>query len=73
MCFCDSDYNHVSYCAIAVDVCFFTAICDEEWIQSQVDMHKFKYEELTLECGELINILVGMTVHMERNKWRAVI
>ena len=35
-------------------------------------MLKTAFEELTLERGEVINIL-GMTVHMERDKGRAVI
>ena len=35
-------------------------------------MLKTAFEELTLERGEVINIL-GMTVHMERDNGRAVI
>ena len=35
-------------------------------------MLKIAFEELTLERGEVINIL-GMTVHTERGKGRAVI
>ena len=35
-------------------------------------MLKGAFEELTLERGDVINIL-GMTVHMERDKGRAVI
>ena len=55
-----------------MDDCFFAATRDQEWIQSQVDVLKTAFEELTLERGDVINIL-GMTVHMERDKWRAVI
>ena len=62
--FVKSESNHISYCAITVDDCFFAATRDQEWIQSQVDMLKTAFEELTLERGEVINIL-GMTVHME--------
>ena len=70
--FVKSESNHISYCAITVDDCFFAATRNQEWIQSQVDMLKTAFEELTLERGEVINIL-GMTVHMERDKGRAVI
>ena len=64
--------NQISYCAITVNDCFFAATRDQEWIQSHADMLKTAFEELTLERGEAINIL-GMTVHMERDKGRAVI
>ena len=70
--FVKSENNHTSYCAITVDDCFFAATRDQEWIQPQVDMLKTALEELTLERGEVSNIL-GMTVHMERDIERAVI
>ena len=70
--FVKGENNKVSYCAITVDDCFFAATRDEEWIQSSVDMLKRAFDELTLERGDVINIL-GMTVHMERDKGRAVI
>ena len=70
--FVKSESNQISYCAITVDDCFFAATRDQEWIQSQVDMLKTAFEELTLEHGEVINFL-GMTVHMEKDKGRAVI
>ncbi len=70
--FVKSENNHISYCALTVDECFFAATRDQEWIQSQVDMLKTAFEELTVERREVINIL-GMTVHMERDKRRAVI
>ena len=38
--FVKCEHNHVSYCAITVNDCFFAAIRDEERIQSQVDMLK---------------------------------
>ena len=62
----------VSYCAITVDDCFFVTTRDEDWINEQAEMLKRAFEELTLDRGEVINIL-GMTVHMERNKGRAVV
>ena len=34
-----------------MDDCFFAATRDQEWIQSQVDMLKTAFEELTLERG----------------------
>ena len=55
-----------------MDDCFFAATRDQGWIQSQVDMLKPAFEELTLERGEVIEIL-GMTVRMEKDKGRAVI
>ena len=70
--FVKSESNYISYCAITADDCFFAATRDQEWIQSQVDMLKTAFGELTLERGEVINTL-GMTVHMERDKGRAVI
>ena len=62
----------VSYCAITVDDCFFAITRDEEWINETINMLKAAFEELTVERGENINIL-GMTVHLERTKGRAVI
>ena len=62
----------VSYCAITVDDCFFVTTRDEDWINEQAEMLKGAFEELTLDRGEVINIL-GMTVHMERDKRRAVV
>ena len=64
--------NLESYCAITVDDCFFAASRDDEWVNLSVNMLKEAFDELTLERGEVINIL-GMTVHMERDKRRAVI
>ena len=64
--------NLVSYCAITVDDCFFASSRDDEWVNLSVNMLKAAFDELTLERGEVINIL-GMTVHMERDKRRAVI
>ena len=65
--FVKSESNQISYCANTVDDCFFVATRNQEWIQSQVDMLQIAFEELTLERGEVINIL-GTTVHMERTK-----
>ena len=55
-----------------VDDCFFAITRDEDWINESIDMLKAAFEELTVERGEIINIL-GMTVHMERERRRAVI
>ena len=70
--FVKCEHNQVSYCAVTVDDCFFAATRDEEWINSQVEMLKAAFDELTLQRGEAINILV-MTVYMERDKGRAVV
>ena len=67
-----SEGSKVAYCAITVDDCFFAITKDEVWINEAIDMLKGAFEELTVERGETINIL-GMTVHMERAKKRAVI
>ena len=67
-----SEGNKVSYCAITVDDCFFAMTRDEDWINESIEMLKGAFEELTVERGESINIL-GMTVHMERDKGRALI
>ena len=67
-----SDAGRVCYCAVTVDDCFFVATRDENWILENVKMLQDAFEELTLERGETINIL-GMTVHMERDKKRASI
>ena len=61
-----SDAGRVSYCAVTVDDCFFVATRDENWILENVKMLQDAFEELTLERGETINIILGMTVHMER-------
>ena len=50
--FVKSESNQISYCAITVDDCFFAATRDQEWIQSQVDMLRTAFEELTLERGK---------------------
>ena len=47
--FVKSENNQISYCAITVDDCFFAATRNQEWIQSQVDMVKTAFEELTLD------------------------
>ena len=67
-----TDGNRVSYCAITVDDCFFAITRDENWINAAITMLKGAFEELTVERGETINIL-GMTVHMDRKKKRAII
>ena len=64
--------DKVSYCAITVDDYFFAITKDEEWIAEAIDMLKRAFEELTVDLGETINIL-GMTVHMDRERRRAVI
>ena len=64
--------NNISYCAITVVDESFATARDQEWIQSQVDTLKPAFEEITLERGEVINIL-GMNVRIERDKGRAVI
>ena len=48
--FVKSENNQISCCD-----CFFAATRNQEWIQSQVDMLKNAFEELTLERGEVIN------------------
>ena len=64
--------DKVSYCAITVDDCFFAITKDEDWIGEAIDMLKRAFDELTVDRGETINIL-GMTVHMNRERKRAVI
>ena len=67
-----SEGDKVAYCAITVDDCFFAMSKDEEWIQSSVKMLQEAFNELTMDRGDVINIL-GMTVTMDRVKKRAVI
>ena len=50
---------------MTVDDCFFAMTKDEDWINQSIDMLKAAFDELTVERGEVINIL-GMTVTMER-------
>ena len=64
--------SKVAYCAITVDDCFFAITRDEDWNNESINMLKAAFEELTVERGETINIL-GMTVHMERERGRAVV
>ena len=64
--------DKVSYCAIKVDDCFFAITKDEDWIGEAIDMLKRAFDELTVDRGKTINIL-GMTVHMDRERRRAVI
>ena len=67
-----SEGHKISYCAITVGDCFFAITRDEDWIKESIEMLKGAFEELTVERGDSINIL-GMTVHMERDKGRALI
>ena len=67
-----SEGHKISYCAITVGDCFFAITRDEDWIKESIEMLKGAFEELTVERGDSINIL-GMTVHMERVKGRALI
>ena len=57
---------------ITVYDCFFVTTRDEDWVNEEAEMLKRAFEELTLDRGEVINTL-GMTVHMERDKGRAVV
>ena len=67
-----SEGHKISYCAITVGDCFFAITRDEDWIKESIEMLKGAFEELTIERGDSINIL-EMTVHMERDKGRALI
>ena len=67
-----SEGNKVAYCAVTVDDCFFAMTKDEDWINQSIDMLKAAFDELTVERGEVINIL-GMTVTMDRAMGKAVI
>ena len=52
--------------------CFFAITRDEGWINEAITMLNGAFEELTVEREETINYL-GMTVHMNRVKRRAII
>jgi hypothetical protein len=67
-----SEGNKVSYCAITVDDCFFATTRDEEWANSGIKMLEQAFEEVTVERGDVINIL-GMTVTMDRVNKAAII
>ena len=60
-----SEGNKVSYCAITVDDCFFVTSRDPEWAEMGIKMLQEAFEEVTVERGDVINIL-GMTVTMDR-------
>ena len=67
-----SEGDKVSYCAITVDDCFFATTRDEEWTNSNIKMLEKAFEEVTVEQGDVINIL-GMTVTMDRANRTAII
>ena len=67
-----SEGNKVAYCAVTVDDCFFAMTKDEDWINQSIDMLKAAFDELTVERGEVFNIL-GMTMTVDRAMGKAVI
>jgi hypothetical protein len=67
-----SEGNKVSYCAITVDDCFFVTSRDEEWANMGIKMLEEAFDEVTVERGDVINIL-GMTVTMDRVNKVAII
>ena len=68
----NSEGNKVSYCALTVDDCFFASSRDEEWANMGIKMLEEAFDEVTLERGDVINI-VGMTVTMDRVNKVAII
>jgi hypothetical protein len=64
--------TNVAYCGATVDDCLFVTTNDERWIQEQIAVLKEKYEEVTIEIGEEIN-LIGMNVKIDYDKGRVVL
>ena len=62
----------MAYCGATVDDCLFVTTNDERWIQEQIAVLKEKYEEVTIEIGEEIN-LIGMNVKIDYDKGRVVL
>jgi hypothetical protein len=55
-----------------VDDCLFVRTNDERWIQEQIEVLKMKYEEVTVEIGETIN-LIGMHVKIDYDKGQVIL
>ena len=55
--------SKAAYCAITVDDCFYVITRDEDWINESINMLKAAFEELTVERGDSIIILVNDSVY----------
>ena len=52
-------------CCTTVDDCLFVTSNDETWIQKQIKFLKAKYEDVSVEMGDEIGLIV-MQVKMDR-------
>jgi hypothetical protein len=55
----------VTICGATVDDCLFVTTKDDQWIMDQIEMLRSKYDEITVETGDVIG-LIGMQVTMDR-------
>ena len=70
--FTKRESERVAFCGTTVDDCLVVCTRDDEWMQQHIAMLKSKYQEITIEQGDQLGLIV-MQIVMEREQRKVII
>jgi hypothetical protein len=70
--FIKRENQQVALCGTTVDDCLFVCNGDQAWIQEQRMMLRNKYDDITIEHGDVLG-LIGMQIRMDRKEKKVLL